>query len=99
MALKWVAGAGFVVFVLVLGIVAVAVGPERVHEKPEGIRAAEATTRAAEAPAPDEPCEVSGPFKDNPNIKVWCTGGIFTKVNVTSDGNVMVGSFQFSKKG
>jgi hypothetical protein len=120
--LKWVAGVVFVVFVLVPGLIAVVVGPERIHKQAEAIRAAEAK-KAAEAPVraaakdtaqpmsnssdsasktsqeQDEPCEVSGPFKDNPNIKVWCAGGLYTKVNVTSDGNVIVGNFQFSKKG
>lgn len=58
-----------------------------------------AASQPAESLEPDEPCETSGPMKDNPNIKVWCTGGIFTKVHATSDGNNWVTTLQFSKKG
>jgi hypothetical protein len=48
---------------------------------------------------PDEPCRVEAPPVARAAAQMWCEGGIFTLVNVSTDATNFVVLLQFSKKG
>lgn len=57
-------------------------------------------TAAANAVAePDEPCTVEAPAAARQAAQNWCEGGVFTKVNVSTDANNFIVVLQFSQKG
>jgi hypothetical protein len=57
-------------------------------------------TGAGNAPAePDEPCTVEAPLEARQAAQNWCEGGVFTRVNVSTDANNFIVLLQFSKKG
>jgi hypothetical protein len=83
---------GLLIFgaLLVVWIGAAIAPPERQH-----------ATRAAVQPAdePDEPCTVEASASARQAARNWCEGGVFTKVNVSTNANNFVVLLQFSAKG
>jgi hypothetical protein len=59
------------------------------------------TSGAAAQPVdePDEPCTVEAPASARQAAQNWCGGGVFTKVNVSTNANNFIVFLQFSKKG
>lgn len=57
------------------------------------------TPSSSTSSEPDEPCRVEAPASARAAAQNWCEGGVFTLVNVNSDGRNFVVLLQFSKKG
>jgi hypothetical protein len=55
--------------------------------------------KRAVADEPDEPCIVEAATSVRQAAQNWCQGGVFTKVNVSTNANNFVVLLQFSKKG
>jgi len=80
--------AGFFLLLLVIGRLSQTDSPSRTSQ-PSSARTEE----------PDEPCSVEAPPAARAAAQNWCEGGIFTRVNVSSDANNFIVMLQFSKKG
>jgi hypothetical protein len=48
---------------------------------------------------PEEPCSIEAPAALRPMAEIWCDGGFFTKINISTDANNFVVLQQLSKKG
>lgn len=84
---------GFLGFVWLMGTLS----PSRQSARPATATATAPTTTVPSEP--DEPCRVEAPAAARAAAQSWCQGGIFTKVNVSSDDSNFVVLLQFSKKG
>ena len=48
---------------------------------------------------PEELCNIEAPAALRPMAEIWCDGGLFTKINISTDANNFVVLQQLSKKG
>ena len=48
---------------------------------------------------PEEPCTIEAPAALRPMAEIWCDGGFFTKINISTDANNFDVLQQLSKKG
>ena len=47
----------------------------------------------------EEPCSIEAPAALRPMAEIWCDGGFFTKINISTDANNFIVLQQLSKKG
>lgn len=59
-----------------------------------------ATNNAADAPPTPLPCTVEAPTEEwRAAARTWCEGGVFTRVNVSTDDNNFTAVLHFSDQG
>jgi len=57
------------------------------------------TVAANAVSEPEEPCTVEAPAGVRQMAQDWCDGGLYTKINVSTDMDNFIASLQFSQKG
>lgn len=66
---------------------------------PNSVRSSPQAGSANAPPTADKPCTVEAPPEARQAAQNWCEGGVFTRVNVSTDANNFIVLLQFSEKG